>query len=243
MTHGYRPVDDQTARRLNDINRRFYATIADDFHATRGQAWRGWERLLPHLHAPLSVLDVGCGNGRFGVFLAEHDLTPLSYHGIDNSPALLDHARLQLAAQPQVTTRLDAADVIDEPLPDAQYDLVTLFGVMHHIPGAARRLHLMLRLAACVKPGGLLAFACWRFYEYPRFRERIVAWDADIVVEANDYLLDWRRGAHVLRYCHYVDDAEHAALVAASGLHEIETWRADGETNTVNRYSLLRQEA
>jgi SAM-dependent methyltransferase len=236
-------LDDQTARRLNDINRRFYAAIADDFHATRGAAWRGWERLLPHLRAPLSVLDVGCGNGRFGVFLTEHDLTPLHYHGIDNSSALLDHARSQLATHSQVTTRLEVVDVIDDPLPEGQYDLVTLFGVMHHIPGAARRLEMMRQLAARVKVGGLLAIACWRFYEYPRFRERIVAWDDDMQVEAHDYLLDWRRGARALRYCHYVDDAEHAALVAASGLREIETWRADGETGDVNRYSLLRREA
>lgn len=234
-------MDDTTARRLNDINRRFYAAIADDFHATRGAAWRGWERLLPHLSAPLAVLDVGCGNGRFGAFLAEHELTPLTYHGIDNSGALLDHARAALAIHSDMSVQLEVLDVMDDSLPDGQYDLVTLFGVMHHIPGAVRRLDLMRRLAACVKPGGLLALACWRFYEYPRFRERIVPWDADIAVEINDYLLDWRRGAHVLRYCHYVDDAEHAALVAAAGLHEIEAWRADGETGTVNRYSLLRR--
>ena len=64
-------VDDATFRYLNDLNRRFYETVAIDFDATRQQAWAGWERLLPYLHAPLSILDIGCGNGRFGAFLAE----------------------------------------------------------------------------------------------------------------------------------------------------------------------------
>ena len=61
----------------------------------------------------------------------------------------------------------------------------------------------------------------------------------DLQVEPHDYLLDWRRGEHALRYCHYVDDAEHAALIAATGLTEITTYRADGRTNDMNRYSAL----
>ncbi len=45
----------------------------------------------------------------------------------------------------------------------------------------------------------------------------------------------WRRETPALRYCHYVDDAEHSALVAATGLTEVVTFRADGETGDMNR--------
>jgi tRNA (uracil-5-)-methyltransferase TRM9 len=242
-------MNNATARHLNAINRAFYTATAEDFHATRGTAWRGWERLLPDLSGELSVLDVGCGNGRFGVFLAEHGILPLTYHALDNNPALLAFAQTALDAQTQVRTEFHEYDLVEQllqhqpaPLADTQHDLVVLFGVMHHIPGAARRLHLMRMLAECVRPGGLLAFACWRFYEQERFRSRITPWDAMLAseVEAGDYLLDWKRGTTALRYCHHVDDAEHAMLVAASGLREIETYRADGETGDANRYSLLR---
>jgi tRNA (uracil-5-)-methyltransferase TRM9 len=113
--------------------------------------------------------------------------------------------------------------------------------VMHHIPGYAERQIFMQKLAQRVKSGGLLAFACWRFYEYERFRRRIVPWPDDITVEAGDYLLDWRRGETALRYCHYTDDAEHAALITASGMREILTYRADGQTGDANRYSLLEK--
>jgi SAM-dependent methyltransferase len=233
-------MDDNTAAYLNTLNREFYATAAADFHATRGQAWQGWSRLLVHLQAPLSVLDVGCGNGRFGVYLVEQGKTPLIYHGLDNSTALLAYAKNALPDRPDVQTRFSPYDLLHDPLPEHQYDLVTLFGVMHHIPGTARRLAFMRALSACVKRGGLLAFACWRFYEYPRFRERIIPWSQALDVETNDYLLDWKRGTTALRYCHYVDDSEHAALVAATGMTEIETYRADGEGGQVNLYSLLR---
>src|SRR5437773_46351 len=69
------PVDQVTIQRLNEINRAFYNRVAQDFDETRQQAWPGWDTLLSYLNAPLnaplSVLDVGCGNGRFGLFLAQ----------------------------------------------------------------------------------------------------------------------------------------------------------------------------
>ncbi|MBC7810451.1 MAG: class I SAM-dependent methyltransferase, partial [Burkholderiales bacterium] len=230
-------MDDTTVRRLNDINREFYRITAADFDQTRQQAWPGWERLLPYLDVSsqaLSVLDVGCGNGRFGLFLASsvgaaHE-PPLRilYHGIDNNAALLSRAQHSLAALPNISSTLEERDIVDgyivEDLPSTgRYDLVALFGVLHHVPDFERRKTLLRTLAERVRPGGVLAFACWRFYEELRWRERITPWPDDLAdkVEAGDYLLDWRRGETALRYCHYVDDAEHAALIAATGLNEV----------------------
>ncbi len=119
---------------------------------------------------------------------------------------------------------------------------MALFGVLHHVPGSEQRRAFMQTLAQRVAPGGYLAFAAWCFYEYERFRARIVPWPDDLEVEPHDYLLDWRRGERALRYCHYVDETEHADLIAATGLTEITTYRADGRTNDINRYSLLRRD-
>src|SRR5664279_238076 len=86
-------MDDLTIRTLNDLNRRFYETVAADFDATRQTAWQGWDPLVRYLKPPLTVLDVGCGNGRFGVFLADRlGKTGLHYHGIDSSAILLGRA-------------------------------------------------------------------------------------------------------------------------------------------------------
>ncbi len=266
-------MDTKTINHLNAINRAFYATVADDFDQTRGTAWPGWQRILPYLPMPLSVLDVGCGNGRFALFL--HDnlmptqqkspeqsyasthnnlhpplstrdpvLTPdsalVSYHGIDSNPALLAHAHDALAGKHDLNVTLEHRDIIENPPDSGEYDLVVLLGVLHHIPGYTHRQAFMRQLAARVKPGGILVFTAWRFYEYQRFRDRITEWPNDLQIEPNDYLLDWRRGAVSLRYCHYTDDAEHEALIAATGLTEIETFRADGLGGTTNRYSFLR---
>jgi tRNA (uracil-5-)-methyltransferase TRM9 len=232
-------MDDATIRRLNDLNREFYRTTAGSFDESRRHAWPGWERLLPYLKLPLSVLDIGCGNGRFGLFLAVRLGADIRYHGIDSNPALLERARQSLTTT-GLTISLERRDIVENPPDSGVYDLVVLFGVLHHIPGNTQRQDFMRALARRVTPGGLLAFACWRFHEYARFQTRTVPWPDGFDVEPGDFLLDWRRGTPALRYCHYIDDAEHNALVAATGMAEVATYRADGDTGDINCYSILR---
>ncbi len=234
-------MDTKTITRLNAINREFYRITATSFDETRSQPWPGWLTLSPHLQAPLSVLDVGCGNGRFGLFLADQLGKDVQYHGVDNNPTLLQKAEEAFYAAGISHFQLENSDVVEHSLTTGAYDLVVAFGVLHHIPGNQQRQEFVQKLAERVQPGGLLAFATWRFYEFERFRQRIVPWQADFAVEPHDYLLDWRRGEVALRYCHYVDDAEQATLIKASCLSEISTYRADGFSASVNCYSILRR--
>lgn len=235
-------MDALTRAKLNEINRQFYEITAEEFDQTRGRAWPGWEPLLEYSDTPLSVLDLGCGNGRFGVFLANALSGRITYHGIDNNPALLQFAQEALQPHLHLHTSLFERDIIAHPPHDGIYDLVTLFGVIHHVPGRAYRRALIEQLAQRVAPGGLLAIACWRFLEYERFRSRLVPWPPLMHVEAHDYLLDWRRGERAYRYCHYVDDAEEAELIHASGLSLVDRYRADGSDGRMNVYLLLQRD-
>ncbi|GAB4325495.1 MAG: class I SAM-dependent methyltransferase [Phototrophicales bacterium] len=233
-------MDENTIQRLNEINRQFYEVTASEFDQTRGTPWLGWKTLVEYLpQGQLSVLDVGCGNGRFGVFLAEQRMVA-HYHGVDNNPQLLKYAADALK---HIPATLEMRDVVQSPPDVGYYDVVVAFGLLHHIPSYAYRKRFMQILGSRIKPGGVLIIAAWCFYEFDRFRARIIPWQNDLAnsVEAHDYLLDWRRGQTAWRYCHYVDEAEHAQLIRATGLQEIITYRADGFTNTVNRYSILKR--
>ena len=237
-------MDNETIQQLNAINREFYATTAHEFSKTRGNPWPGWEELIPHIEQlnlgeECHVLDVGCGNGRFGVFLADRLDIPVDYHGMDSNPTLLFEAREALVNHSNVSSsRLEERDVVISPPDGFTYDLVVAFGLIHHIPGYEQRQSFIQELAQCVNAGGLLVYASWRFYEHERFRKRIVPWSDDLKdrVEKHDYLLDWQRGEHAIRYCHYVDDAEQGALNVLTDLKVTKTYSADG----FNQYSLLQ---
>ncbi len=236
-------VDQVTRTRLNQINQAFYAKAAEGFDQTRRRAWLGWTQALSITDSPIqSVIDIGCGNGRFALFLAGRQSSAFDYTGIDSSQVLLSLARERLSNLERVRLRLIEHDLVAHELPAMRAQLVVLFGLLHHVPGFAQRRELLACCAELLAPGGYLIFAAWRFYEEQRFRARILPWGSDYSVEKNDYLLDWRRGERALRYCHYVDDAEHEDLVAATGLSVKADFRADGSSGRLNRYSVLKRE-
>lgn len=213
--------------------------MASSFDETRNRPWQGWEKLLPYIPSqPLSVLDVGCGNGRFGVFLNEH--FTLHYTGLDSNPYLLEQAEQALQSIPH---NIQQVDIVEAWELDQTFDLIVLFGVLHHIPAFDNRRKLLQKLHRMLKPDGILAITFWLFYEQARFRQRLIDWQDPQVPEAyhhldiepNDYLLDWRRDTTALRYCHYVDQAEGAKLTADINII------ADYEADTANRYVLVRK--
>lgn len=240
-------MDESACRALNALNRAFYAQAAENFDESRGRAWNGWRRLLPYLETlptPRRVLDVGCGNGRFGRFLARN-LAQVRYHGTDNNAMLLESARAAFAKMNVLPdARLELHDLLEDRLPDGEYELVALFGVLHHVPSMARRVALIRDLALRVAQGGFLVFTSWCFYDHARFRERLIALPPEYGAERGDWLMDWRRGHaanSLLRYCHHVDETEQRMLEAASGLSLVTAFYADGHTDNINRYSLLQR--
>ena len=261
-------MDEATRSALRDLNRRFYEERGEAFSATRGSPWPGWQRVAPHLeqlartHAPLRVLDVGCGNGRFADFLADHfrDLgRRIEYVGVDASRTLLDIALRRPLER--IAPRWHRADFVDDAdaLPPDRFHAVALFGVLHEVPDRALRRMLLARLVSRVARGGLLVVTRWRFGELPRFARRTLpfeTWNAGAApridpsrVEPGDALLPWQLSAerageaplpgHV-RYAHALDELEFAALVHGLPLTRVEVFREDGRERDLNEYSIFR---
>ena len=234
-------MDESTARRLIAINSDFYRQTARDFDSTRQRPWSGWARLLRSVRLPVeSVLDIGCGNGRFGRFLAAQQAHPFNYCGIDSNADLLAYASAHLQSSPHIRADLQERDILLQPWPERSAQLVALFGLLHHVPGLERRQSLLWAAAETVLPGGWLAFTAWRFLDSARFQKRIVPWSDDFQVEAGDYLLDWRRGSRAIRYCHHINDAEHESLITATDLRVVDDYREDGG---LNRYTILQRDS
>lgn len=243
-------MDATTRDALRALNRDFYERHALAFDATRDHAWPGWGRVLARLPAGRrSLLDAGCGNGRFARFLAASDRgADVDYLGIDASEALVRVARERCAHAGLRRLRFVRGDLFDDgDLLPGPFDAVVLFGVLHHVPGFEERVRLVARLATRLTAGGLLAATLWRFGADPRAAGHTLAWDTHPArvdpraLEPGDHLLAWGGSRRVARYCHFVDDAEVERLVercAAGGLRLVDRFRSDGRGGDLNEYLL-----
>lgn len=255
-------MDEFTRRQLHALSRAFYDERAEAFDASRiDLPWPGWKRLralLPEARA--SVLDIGCGNGRFAAWLAEAG-DAFDYVGTDASEALLAAARERVApglVEAGCDVRFVAQDFLASPnepgaeLPDGPFSLVTLMGVLHHVPGRQTRAGLVEAAAARLAPGGLLALTLWRFSGRPRFEKRRVEWgDVGPVLgapvdsgrlEDGDALLRFGDDpAAAPRYCHETDEAEIADWQRATGLETVALFSADGAQGDLNRHWMARR--
>ena len=250
-------MDRATILALNQINKDFYTQRAEEFVATRRGPWRGWLRLLEEVgEKQLSVLDVGCGNGRFALFLKEHLKRPFRYVGIEFSAIALQHARDNLSGMPSVTLREHdvAAGWPASPVPadvPSDFSLITMFGFLHHLPGYQTRRTLLIELSRHLADNGILAFSVWQFGRFQRFRKKIIPWEDFLTrtgtsldlsqLEAGDHILSWGDRDPAYRFCHFTDSEETSRLVSSLPLQCIDIFSADGHTNDLNQYFLLRK--
>lgn len=225
------------ARRLLRINARFYQQFGAEFAASRSALQPGMLRALPALTGCAAVLDVGCGNGRFGGALP----APVRYVGVDSSAALLGCAAQRAHASFLQLDLMDPAWVLRVR---RRFPAIVCFAVLHHVPGARRRLRLLRQLHGLLQPGGVCVLSVWQFAHVPRLRRKICDWQQAGVtaaqVDAQDYLLDWQRGGSGLRYAHQFSLAELAQLCARAGFEVRQTYRSDGATGDMGLYVILR---
>lgn len=256
----------QTQCALLTLNRRFYEQVAHHFDATR-QGWTpGLRAILPYFRAAgkerLTVLDVGCGNGRFARLLEEAGIDA-TYTGVDGSSSLLRLAREATASLRQVNCKFIQADLAyagwysvlaggehvenkgvsgpDQAMETPRYSVVLCTATVQHLPGYSLRLRFMGELKKLSAGRVILSF--WQFLSSERFRNKLIdpgevgISEADL--EPGDGFLPWRQGVESVRYVHQVDEAELKQLAADSGQAVMHTFRADGKESDLNLYAVL----
>lgn len=118
------------------------------------------------------VLDVGCGNGRNGAWLAERGADVV---GVDLAAPLLDAVRPDLPASMSVT----ALDVLRDPLPAGPFDVVYDSGCFHHL-APHRRITYRERILPLLAPGGRYAVVAFAQEAQPSPPDREVLTSGDL---------------------------------------------------------------
>jgi SAM-dependent methyltransferase len=95
------------------------------------------------------ILDMGCGEGELSTQLAK---LGARVTGIDISPELIEVARKRAAADAvQDRTEFLVWDILEKPLPEERFDLVTCSAVLHHVDIGK----FLPVLWASLRPGGI----------------------------------------------------------------------------------------
>lgn len=102
-----------------------------------------------------SVLDVGCGAGRWLLEFAQWDATDL--HGIELDPTRLERAKQKL---PGADLRL--GDARQLPWADNSFDLVSTFTVFSSILNDSVRKQIAVEMTRVLKPGGIILWFDFR---------------------------------------------------------------------------------
>jgi SAM-dependent methyltransferase len=133
---------------FEEIDRRF---LSETYFAkgTDGTPFGRW--LKPSIAANKAVLEVGCGMGTHAALLAQAGAN-LTAIDITESAVEMTRRRFDLFG---LRARIEQADAEELPYPDASFDTIWSWGVIHHSRSTERCLDEMTRV---LKPGGTLFF-------------------------------------------------------------------------------------
>lgn len=218
-----------------------YTKYANDFSKTRVLPWSGWNKVQKFLKEDISILDIGCGNGRFLEF-ATKKLDKFSYIGIDNSTELLKIAKERYPKR--IFINVDLEDNWTEVLDRKGYDLIVVFGVLHHIKSFRTRAELIKVLGSFLEKEGVLILTWWRFYEFEKYKKKLrklnVRYNSDDFSNMDFYM---SFGSYATRFCHYATQQEIDLIIKNSNLSLVESFYDDGRNDRENLYTVLKNDA
>ena len=244
-------MNNSTRTQLLELNRVFYAEMAGAFDHKRQGTPPGLDRLLDFIPAmdgnsPVTVLDVGCGNGRFARILDKLD-RPFSYVGIDRSAELLGYGAENTVDLVNGSATFQQVDLI---APDwasqlaetyGKFDVVLCTAVLHHLPSYALRLDVVRQICALTKTAAILS--SWQFLTSERFVKKCLPWSeiglTDDDIEPGDALLPWKHERYMIRYVHQVDEGEFRQLANDVSHPITEQFYSDGKEGNLSYYVVL----
>lgn len=131
----------------------------------QGQSQDAWEKRMNRLQPPDKVMDamgvkpgmiigeVGAGNGRYAVKMAERVGPTGKIYANDISPGKIDYLNRRCKREGITNIETIRGTVTDPKLPEGKMDIVYLINTYHHLD---KPVELMKNIIPALKPGGRL---------------------------------------------------------------------------------------
>ncbi len=156
----------ETAKKIIALNAQTYNRIAHAFSNTRTRSWDEFIPLTEFLKEGMSILDIGCGNGR--LLTAFPKYFKLKYTGIDMSTKLIQEAQ-RIHKEDFCRPEFLAGDILSsQEIPEIrgkQYDVVSAIAVLNHIPSRELQMQALSTMRTFLKPGGILFLTNWNLLQ------------------------------------------------------------------------------
>ncbi len=146
-------MDFNEAKKIMELNKRFYDLLADDFSATHADVAGDFLSLGDYFQDGDQILDLGCGNGRFYDLVCQRN-KQIKYFGVDNSSRLIE-----LAKQKYPQGQFVLNDGLELPFGENFFDKVLCLSVLHHLPGYELRREFLRQIYRVLKKDGMLILA------------------------------------------------------------------------------------
>ena len=154
-----------------------YNTIATDFSRTRNCHWDYVNDFIKSLKSDTTLLDLGCGNGKY-LSIRED----LNLYALDNCENLI---KIVNNKYPSVKTFI--SDVRTTPFETDFFEAVISIAVIHHLSTTKNRLEMLNEIIRILKPNGIALVTAWATKQ--TLTKTLTK--STKISENNDYLIPW----------------------------------------------------
>ncbi len=204
-------------QKLIEINKNFYENYAESFNKSRKNFWSEFDVILKYIKNTDSVLDIGCGNGRFSKFFNKD-----KYLGIDFSDSLLKKAKAHNPLYKYLNIDITKNDW--EKKLNKKLDMAILIAVIHHCPSFKLRIKILEEIKTIMNKNAIIVISLWHFNkDDSKFKN----------IGDNNYLVSWNKETN--RYVCYIEDSEIEEYIKILKLKVLHKFKARD-----NIYYILR---
>ncbi|HZI73204.1 MAG TPA: metalloregulator ArsR/SmtB family transcription factor, partial [Gemmatimonadales bacterium] len=130
-----------------------------------GRSWQAFGQLLLEILPPLTVADLGAGEGLVSELLARRCKKVIA---VDNSEKIVEFATAKARKNGLKNLEFRLGDLQDPPVDSSSVDLVILSQALHHAAEPLKAIHAAFRI---LKPGGQLVILDLLRHKFDQARE------------------------------------------------------------------------